>query len=192
MPTLFNSPEEVDYTKLKFSIFQKESHDVRNFDCGDTDLNEFLCTEEVNKYTEDNYGITTVVYYEGELVAYYTVASGELRNQVFKKSKGFSKYPEIRIDNIPSLIIGRLAVQKEWQKKGIGRILIQRITSYALHQQQHLGLRLLLVQAKRKAFDFYGKCGFDFVFETKRETKRFRQKGTKTMFFDLNQLDYGD
>jgi len=67
---------------------------------------------------------------------------------------------------------------------------MQRITIHALESSKHSGIRLLVVQAKRDATDFYEKLGFDFVFETREEKKRIKDRNTWTMFFDLQELAY--
>ncbi|UCG71034.1 MAG: GNAT family N-acetyltransferase [Thermoplasmata archaeon] len=164
--------------------------DVKSFDCGNKDLNDFLCTDEVENYEKEQLGKTTLVYYNGELVAYYTISNDLLRMDYIKTYHGFSKLDEYRIEGIPAITIGRLAVDKKWQNKGIGRVIMQRISIHALNASKYAGIRLLLVQAKKDAFDFYSKIGFQFVLDTKRERKRYKARGTRTMFFDLKHLDY--
>jgi GNAT superfamily N-acetyltransferase len=94
------------------------------------------------------------------------------------------------VEGIPAITIGRLAVDNKWQNKGVGRTIIQRIAMYALDHSKHLGIRLLLVQAKEQAFDFYEKLGFEYVTDIPKEKKRFKARGTRTMFFDLKSLNY--
>jgi hypothetical protein len=49
---LFTHPPEIDFTRLRFEPFTSDSLQVKSFDCGNKDLNDFLCTEEVAKYSE--------------------------------------------------------------------------------------------------------------------------------------------
>lgn len=163
---------------------------VRTFDCGEKPLNDFLCTAEVEDYEEEQLGITTVVYYKGTLVAYYTLSTSSLRTEYLdsKKTKSLSRLGEFRLQEIPSITIGRLAVQKEWQSKGIGRTIMFHIVNQALSTLGVAGVRLLLVQAKIDAFDFYEKMGFQFVELTRKERQRIKI-GSRTMFFDLTQLN---
>ena len=60
----------------------------------------------------------------------------------------------------------------------------------ALDHSRNQGVRLLIVQAKKEAFDFYDKCGFDFTLETKSEQSLFRNCGTRTMYFDVMSLKF--
>jgi len=151
-------------------------------------LNDFLCSDEVATYEKQKVGRTTLVYHQGRLVAYYTISNDQLRTEYVKKHTGFSLPNEMRLEGIPAITIGRLAVSKEWQKRGLGTAIIQKIAMYALHCSTQSGIRLLLVRAKKNAFGFYEKMGFQYVIETRREKQRIQNYGTKTMFFDLKTL----
>lgn len=160
------------------------------FDCGDQSLNDFLCTEEVANYEKEWLGKTTLAYCEGSLAGYYTICYGQLRKEYLQTWKSFTKLGEYHVDSVPAMVVGRLAVDKKWQNKGIGRTTMQRIAMLALDNSAHSGLRLLLVQAKEDAFGFYEKLGFEYATEVKEEMKRYKARGTRTMFFDLSALDY--
>jgi GNAT superfamily N-acetyltransferase len=186
MPISFS--EDICIDKLKYEPFKNDTHRVRNFNCGVKDLNDFLNSEEVVSYEEEHVGKTTLVFYDGELIAYYTVCIDTLRKEYVKSVKGFSKIGALHIEGIPAVTIGRLAVDKRWQNRGVGAVLTKRIAMNTADTAQKYGVRLLLVQAKKDAFDFYLKKGFDFVFESKRERQRFKDRGTRTMFFDLKTI----
>ena len=160
------------------------------FNCNNESLNSFLKSEEIRNYEIEQFGRTTFVYCEKSLAAYYTICYGQLRKEYLKKWESFVRLSEWHLDNVPAIIIGRLAVDMNWQNKGIGRTIIQRIAMLALENSKFCGLRLLLVQAKDKAFPFYEKLGFKYVSETREEIKRIRMKRTKTMFFDISVLNY--
>jgi len=132
-------------------------------------------------------GWTTVVYYKGDIVAYYTLSSGSLESDDIPRSRRIADVVELRIKSIPALLIGRLAVDKRYQGRGIGMLLIQKIAMIALSSGDY-ATRLIIVQAKKDAFHFYEKLGFAYVRESKREMDRFRARGTRTMFFDLKAL----
>lgn len=74
---------------------------------------------------------------------------------------------------------------------GIGRVLVERIIIGSLTRKDLIA-RLIIVQAKEDAFEFYLSSGFDFVKETRREKNRFKSRGTRTMFFDLKYLRDSD
>ena len=190
MSTLFRHTGSLNPEKLRFEPFRTDTSQIDTFDCGNKDLNDFLCTDEVKNYENEMLGKTTLVYYDGELTGYYTLSSTCLGVRYLKHKTGFSHLSEYHINELPALLIGRLAIDLDWQKKGVGRYIIQRIAMMALDQSRNQGIRLLVVQAKEDAFNFYTKCGFDFVMESKNEMKRFKARGTRTMFFDVSSLKY--
>ncbi len=162
-----------------------ETQRVRNFDCGNKDLNDFLNTEEVERYDQEGLGRTYLVFYEGQPVAYFTVSFDGLRVEYLRTWKSFSRLSEMKLDSIPALKIGRLAVDTQYQKRGIGRALLNYIAGMALETRGKMGVRLLILQAKPDSIEFYGKCGFQLTFETRRE----RSRRHRTMFFDLHALE---
>ena len=97
------------------------------------------------------------------------------------------RFSEYHIEGYPSILIGRLAIEKKWQRKGIGRFLISKIIKNAVKSSEQFGIRLVVVQAKKDAFEVYEKLGFQYV-EHSSEDKRYRARGTRTMFFDLKSL----
>jgi GNAT superfamily N-acetyltransferase len=158
-----------------------ETRDVRSFDCGNKDLNDFLCTKEVSDYTKEGLGKTYLVYYqdEGHLIAYFTVCMDSLRVEYLKTVKSFSKFPSMNIEAVPGVKIGRLAVDLGYQRRGVGGHIIRYVTGMAL--ETGLAARLLIVQTKPESGEFYQKFGFAFVTETRRERGRIN----RTMFLDL-------
>lgn len=159
-----------------------ETKVVKSFDCGNKDLNDFLCTEEVTRYSELGLGATYLVFYHGDLVAYFTVSSDSLRVEYLKTVKSFTEIAEMRLEAIPAIKIGRLATHIKHQNMGIGRSLIKYIAGMGL--EGRIGVRLLIVQAKPESVSFYEKCGFQLTCETKREKGR----RNRTMFLDLHGL----
>jgi predicted N-acetyltransferase YhbS len=190
MAALFKHSETLNPGKLRFELYRTETAKIGNFDCGNKDLNDFLCTDEVGNYEREMLGKTTLVYYDGELTGYYTLSATSLGVRYLEHKTGFGKMSEYHVNELPALLIGRLAIDVKWQKKGVGRFIIQRIAMLALDHSRNQGIRLLVVQAKQDAFDFYQKCGFDFVTDSKKEMKRFKARGTRTMFFDVSSLQY--
>jgi GNAT superfamily N-acetyltransferase len=180
-PKSFEHPVSVSLEELRIEPF-RETHDVKGFDCGNGDLNDFLCTSEVSKYEKLGLGTTYLVYRRGDLVAYFTVNSDSMRVEYLKTARSFSEVRELRLEAIPGFKIGRLAVDTRHQNRGIGRTLIKCIAGMALEGK--VGVRILMVQAKPESVSFYEKCGFKLTDETRRE----RGRRNRTMFLDLHSL----
>lgn len=177
----FVEGDEVDSASLEIVRF-KENLAVKSFDCGNRDLNDFLCTSEVSKYEKENLGKTYLAYHRGKLVAYFTISWDGLRVEYLKSVKSFSRFGEMKVETIPAIKIGRLATDKRWQGKGIGRHIVRYIAGMALESQG--AARLLILQTKPESVEFYRKLGFQFAYETKRERGRIN----RTMFIDLQDI----
>jgi GNAT superfamily N-acetyltransferase len=62
---------------------------------------------------------------------------------------------------IPVVLLGRLAVDKQWQGRGLGADLLQDATLRTFAAAQSLGVRALLVHAiSDEAKTFYERSGF--------------------------------
>lgn len=179
-PEPFAHPVTIAPDQLRIERFL-ETRKVQSFDCGNKDLNDFLNTEEVAKYEKEGLGRTYLVYYDGELVAYFTVSFDSLRVEYLQTVKSFSELAEMRLEALPAVKIGRLAVDTNHQSLGIGRMLVRYIAGMALEMGGKMGVRLLVLQAKPESIPFYEKCGFKLTYETKRERGRLN----RTMFLDL-------
>jgi GNAT superfamily N-acetyltransferase len=126
-----------------------------------------------------------MVYYRGQLVAYFTISFDGLKRELVKGLKSFSIPKKIDIESYPAIKVGRLAVQKEWQGKGIGSALLKYVVAYGLETRVKGGLRLIIVEAEPESKGFYEHFGFILVNQTRREKTRTH----KTLFFDLGALD---
>lgn len=182
MSEIFKHPIQVDESKIEWMPFSVENQDVKTFNCGNKDLDDFLTTDEVDFYQKENLGKTLLVYYDHKLAAYFTISMDSLRRPLIKRlsKRDFVK----KTEEIPALKIGRLAVATVHQNKGFGRVIMRYIVGKGLSMGAGVGCRFLIVQAKPEAIDFYKKCGFDLTKETRREKKRL----SRTMYFDLHEL----
>jgi GNAT superfamily N-acetyltransferase len=184
-------PAEVDHIDedlLEYEPFSAETHAVRRFDCGQHSLNEFLNTEEVERYARESFGKTTLVFYRGTLVGYFTLGSGSLRVEKLrvKKGKVFFKSGELRLEAVPALMIGRFATAKAWKRKGIGTAMMRYIAGRAFAMEdEYAACRLLILNAKpnEESIQFYRGMGFAFTDDHAEKSRR-----NKTMFLDLHEL----
>ena len=179
----FGHPIGFKLDDLKIEPFAGTRH-VQDFDCGESDLNEFLTTDEVIEYAKENLGRTHLVYHQGNILAYFTVCADGLRVEYLKTYKSFSRISELELEALPAIKIGRLAVDKRYQNRGLGRLLVKYIVGLAL-ENRFAAARLLIVQAKPNAVAFYEKCGFQMTVATRRE----RGRVNRMMFLDLMRIE---
>lgn len=121
------------------------SHDWKNFDCGREELNQFL-----QKYAFANQQAsssqTYVALYDGKVIGYYSLVVGSVvrAETTPRVSKGQSRHP------IPVMILARLAVDWQWQRKGIGKGLLKDALRRTAQAADIAGIRALLVHAKNE------------------------------------------
>lgn len=102
-----------------FEAVDKSCHQLKAFDCGQPQMNQFLSRFAV-KHARQGLSRTMVlpVNSSGErkkaIAAYYTLAASTLLRQDIPTSDNLPPYP------IPVVLLGRLAVDRRYQKMQLG------------------------------------------------------------------------
>jgi len=92
------------------------------------------------------------------VVGYHTLAEGEVSREEAPERlpKGLARHP------VPIMLLGRLAVDRRWQRKGVGKGLAKDAMQPTLQAADIAGIRTFAVHAKdEEARNFYQK--FDFI-----------------------------
>jgi predicted N-acetyltransferase YhbS len=133
-----------------------QSHDLTSFDCGNIELSEWL-KKKALKNQISGASKTFVVCDNQQVVAFYSLAAGSLEHQ-FVNAKVKRNQP----NPIPVVILGRLAVDKTYQNKGLGLDLVRDAIQRVFSASEAIGIRAILVHAiDESAKTFYEqKCGF--------------------------------
>lgn len=144
-------------TQLQTPVLLEKSHDLSNFDCGSTPLNDFL-----RKYAFQNQqnrsARTYVVLRASRVVGYYTLAAGSVeRNDVPERvAKGLANHP------VPVFLLARLGVDQTEKGKGLGTALLKDALLRCAQAADIVGCRAVLVHAKdHQAQAFYRRFGFE-------------------------------
>jgi GNAT superfamily N-acetyltransferase len=132
-------------------------HAVEAFDCGNKDLNRFL---QQYALLNQNSGasITYVGLAEQTVIGYYSLAVGSVEYEQAPERvvKGLAHHAT------PIMLLARLAVGSQWQRKGIGAALLKDAMLRTLHAADIAGIRAFVVHAKDDAAKgFYEH--FDFL-----------------------------
>jgi GNAT superfamily N-acetyltransferase len=134
----------------------RRDHPIDAFDCGQESLNQWL-----RKHALQNQGAGAAQSYVGLLggvvIGYYSLAVGQIEyiNAPERLRKGLARHP------VPIMLLARLAVDKSWQKKGVGRALLRDAVLRTLQAAEIAGIRALAVHAKDDAARRYYEQ-FDF------------------------------
>lgn len=132
-------------------------HSVKSFNCGKPTLNKFLSDFALQNQRSDS-STTYIAILNGAVIGYYslTVASVAHIDAPSRIIKGLPKYP------IPVALLARLAVDKDNQKRGIGKGLLKDCLKRVNAASDILGIRALLVHAKDDdARKWYEKFDFE-------------------------------
>ena len=145
--------------------------DVSQFDCGEASLNDWLQRQALK--SEGASARTYVVKDGGRVVGYYCLATGGVaRSDMPRRIRRGMPNP------VPVMILGRLAVDVEYQRAGIGTGLLRDAMLRTLQVSEQVGVRALLVHAiDDTAKGFYVAHGF-IEFPT----------GTRTLFLPLEAI----
>ena len=128
-----------------------------NFDCGVSDLNQFLL-----KYALQNQGADSANTYfaceNGAVLGFYTLVVGSVihANAPKRITKGLAKHP------VPVMILARLEADNTQHGQGIGRGLLKDALLRTAQASDIAGIRALLVHAKDDAARrWYQQFNFD-------------------------------
>lgn len=131
------------------------THHVAAFDCGDTTLNDWLQRRAI-KNENSGASRTFVVCEDNTVIGYYSLAVGAIARE---ETSG--KVRRNMPDPIPVMVLGRLAVDANWQGKQIGIGMLKDAIQRTLIVAEQAGIRALLVHAlSDKAKSFYQRSGF--------------------------------
>lgn len=96
-----------------------------------------------------------------------------------KKTKDIR--PELGMEAVPGVLIGRLATHIHWERKGIGSLMVKRIAVDALRAP--FAVRVLRLAAEPDSIPFYLRLGFQFA--TDRDNKKRKKPH---MFMDIKKV----
>ncbi|MFH1795562.1 MAG: GNAT family N-acetyltransferase [Pseudomonadota bacterium] len=133
----------------------EESHDLDLFHSGNGSLDEWL-RRRARSNQVSGASRTYVVAVERRVVGYYCLASGAL-----DLADAPGSVRRNMPDPIPMAVLGRLAIDREWQGKGLGAALLQDAVLRTSQAASVMGIRGLLVHAiSDEAKAFYEHYGF--------------------------------
>ncbi|MBI2656275.1 GNAT family N-acetyltransferase [Candidatus Woesearchaeota archaeon] len=168
-------PKDITIEKLE------DKHDLGDFKSYEKELVNFLVEDALNNQKQ-KLSVTFLWFYEKNLVGYLTLLNDKINLE--GNLKEFFREKDIHYKSLPALKIGRLCVNDDFLRKGIGRLMVL----FAIQQANEIsenksGCRFITLDAKRNekreldSIHFYKKLGFKMLKE--------RIKGTTPMYLDL-------
>ena len=131
-------------------------HEVDSFVSGVESLDHWLKRRALKNQATG--ASRTFVSCEGRRVlAYYALASSAVTTDAAP-----SRFRRNMPNPIPIVVLGRLAVDKSWHGKGIGRALVRDAALRVIQAADTIGIRGMIVHALSvEARDFYARIGFE-------------------------------
>lgn len=130
-------------------------HQRQDFDCGEQSLDQFL-KEFARQNNEKGLGRTYVIILAEttKVLGYYTISSSSI--EFDSVPERLPKYP------IPTVLIGRLAVDRSVRGHGLGELLLLDAFRRAVQIADEIGIYAIEVVALNEAArNFYKKFGFE-------------------------------
>lgn len=135
-------------------------HDRKGFDCGIEALNTFLQTQ-ARKEMDRRSAITYVLVDPAaprEIIGFYSLSAATVLLD-FVPADMAKKLG--RQQSVPSTLMGRLALSRRHQGKGLGSLLLWDALKRSEEKSRDIGSVAVIVDAKdQRAAEFYEKFGF--------------------------------
>jgi GNAT superfamily N-acetyltransferase len=138
-------------------VLLTETHDSGSFNCGEAVLDDWLRRRAWSNL-QSAASRTYVVCPAGSqlVIGYFALNMGQILAQ---EATGSMRRNMPR--SIPAVMLGRLAIDRAWQGKGLGRALLTDAIRRALRASSMVSARLVIVQAISPAAEaFYLHHGF--------------------------------
>lgn len=140
---------------LRPPVLLTSDHETASFDCGQPELDNWLKSRALRNQSS-NASRTYVICEGAGVIAYYALAAGSVRH-VAAIGRARRNMP----DPVPAMVLGRLAIHKDWQGKGLGGDLLRDALLRTLQAADIIGIKVVLVHAISEAAKrFYQHYGF--------------------------------
>jgi GNAT superfamily N-acetyltransferase len=137
-----------------------KKHNREDFDCGKAILTQYLKTQAGQDIKRKLAVCFVLADTEIVIKAYYTLSNNSI------PLSSFPEYIQRKLPKsylaIPTILLGRLAIDKKYQGKGIGKILLIDALKRCYEISQEIGTFAVVVDPlDHEAEKFYGK--YDFI-----------------------------
>jgi len=151
-----------------------EEYDLSRFCSTNAELNDFLNNDALT--SQDVLISRTYLCYRGEsLVGFLTLVTDTIEVKLVEASDGVDGYQYSRY---PCIKIARVAVDREYTGKGIGRFLLLWAVGTVYRVSRVVGCRYITVDAKKESIQFYQKNGFKLI-------KKYAERNFPPMYLNM-------
>jgi GNAT superfamily N-acetyltransferase len=130
--------------------------DVSSFHSTEQELDDFLQEDALENQT-NRLSVTFLACWNDEIVGYFSLVNDSIVAEAVHES---DREPSWEYRKYPAIKIARMARHRDFAGHGIGTIMLLRIFIIVLHVSQFSGCRIITVDSKPGAVDWYRKKGF--------------------------------
>lgn len=170
----------------RFIELDKNTHSRNSFDCGETELNNFI-KNFAAKHMHAGISRTMVLPASNSLpdgkypiCTFYTIAPSTIQRNNLPQAmaKKLPHYP------IPIFLIAQLAVHKEYQDQGLGKITLIKALEYLWEINAHMKAYAVVVDCLNDtAQKFYRQYSFQILCHNNTRTRMFLPMKTVALLF---------
>ena len=152
--------------------------DLSQFKCKSQEIQDFFI-EYAMVFQNNSLGVSYIVYNNTKIVGFFTISMDSLR---IRKIRSEDQIGYANIDYYPSIKIGQLCVDIDYDKQGIGAFILNIICGIGMDFSEKIGCRFLSVNTLSSAQTWYEKHGF---------TPLKNQKGRNKLsyYLDISKLE---
>jgi hypothetical protein len=169
-----------DYSLIRLSL----EHDIKPFDCGDTDLNDFFLNDS-KPHLAKLLAVTYVLEKDDVTIAFFSLLNDKISIEDSESKRSWFRSivsaTGKKYKSHPAMKIGRLGVNSTIQSCGTGSMIIDYLKPLFITNNR-TGCRYITVDAYSNSINFYLKNGFEFM------TSSDQGKDTRLMYFDLMKM----
>ena len=166
-----------------------KNEQVKSFDCGDADLNDFIIKDSP-LYRDEKLAVTYVYMNKedsSDIAAFFCLTNDRISLADFDSKSRYNWFSRRfanskRLKSYPAVKIGRLGVSSLMKRMNIGSFLLYFIKNYFIVNNK-TGCRFITVDAYIDAIPFYIKNGFVPLNEDDIDDR------TRLLYFDLKDLE---
>ena len=184
--------QKFDINNTSYAIARLEDGEtVKVFDCGDTDLNDFILNESM-LYKKEKLAVTYVLEdntdtEHNHIAAFFSLSNDRISLSDFDNKTKYNHFSRRfnnhkRLKSYPATKIGRLGVSLDMRGMSVGSFLLDFIKSYFVADNK-TGCRFITVDAYAAAVPFYLRNGFVPLNDEDIDDP------TRLLYFDLKDLD---
>jgi len=173
---------QTDDIDSKLQVVKLNSQDLSHFDCTDKGEDaqglQIFIQKEAREYQQRDLGVTYLSLLGNIIAGFLTVAMSSVDVERMERGERVMGVP---FDTYPALMIGRLAVDRRFRKKGIGSYLCSWCLGLARDLSKQLGCRYVVLHAREEVIPFYDRNHFVL-------SEAEKNKPTKLLYRKISSL----